>query len=205
MTLPPSYSWYPRGKALSIAYEASEGRRVNVIGAYFPHGLLAGKLCYRSTVALPKRARLAKRKTPEEVAREFGLQCDDVGSIDAARFIDFVWTTAGRPDIASSEWRRERPLMVVLDNYSVHKCQAVKDTLEAWERADIYLVYLPSYSPELSAIEPIWNDTKRNELTSRSYQRVCDLKQAVDDALLRKARRLEEARAKTTSHEPQAA
>ena len=198
MTLPPSYSWYPRGKPLSIPYEASEGRRVNAIGAYFPDGPLAGTFCYETFASQPKRARVAKRKTPEEVALAYGLTLDQVGPINAERFIAFVWKTAGRPEVASSEWRRERPLMVVLDNYSVHKCQAVKDTLQAWERADIYLVYLPSYCPQLSAIEPIWNDTKQNELSSRSHQNVCELKMQVDLALTRKARRLEERCEKTT-------
>src|ERR1051326_7881498 len=166
MTLPPSYSWYPRGKSLSVPYESSEGRRVNAIGAYFPDGPQSGTFCYQTFASLPKHARAAKRKTPEEIALAYGLTFDEVGSIDAERFIAFVWKTAGRPEIASSDWKRERPLMVVLDNYSVHKCQAVKDAQSEWERADIYLVYLPSYSPELSAIEPIWNDTKHNELSS---------------------------------------
>lgn len=198
MTLPPSYSWYPRGKPLSIAYEASEGRRVNAIGAYFPDGLLAGTLRYKTFASLPKHARAAKRKTPEEVALAYGLTLEEVGPIDAERFIAFVWKTAGRPAIASSDWKRERPLMVVLDNYSVHKCQAVKDTLPAWERADIYLVYLPSYCPQLSAIEPIWNDTKHNELTVRSHKNVSDLKHEVDLALTRKAKRLEQRSEETT-------
>jgi len=198
MTLPSCYSWYPRGKPLSIPHEASEGRRVNAIGAYFPDGPLAGTFCYETFASLPKHAREAKRKTPEEVAFAYGLTLDQVGPIDADRFIAFVWKIAGRPEVASSEWKRERPLMVVLDNYSVHKCQAVKDTLQAWERADIYLVYLPSYCPQLSAIEPIWNDTKYNELTSRSHKKVSQLKTEVDLALARKARRLEQQCEKTT-------
>jgi transposase len=205
MTLPPSYSWYPRGRSLSVPYEASEGRRVNAIGAYFPDGLLAGTFRYETFATLPKHARAAKRKTAEEVARAYGLTLDQVGPIDAERFIAFVWKTAGRPVIASSQWKRQRPLMVVLDNYSVHRCQTVKDTLPAWERADIYLVYLPSYCPELSAIEPIWKDTKQNELTERSYKSVCTLKNEVDLALARKARRLEEKCEKSTMLKQQAA
>lgn len=198
MTLPSSYSWYPRGRSLSIPYEASEGRRVNAIGAYFPEGLLAGTFHYETFATLPKHARAAKRKTPEEVAKAYGLTLDQVGSIDAERFIAFVWKTAGRPVIASSDWKRDRPLMVVLDNYSVHRSQAVKDELPVWERADIYLVYLPSYCPQLSAIEPIWNDTKQNELTVRSYKNVCNLKTEVDLALTRKARRLQQQCQETT-------
>lgn len=190
MTLPVCYSWYPRGKTLTIPYEAPQGRRVNVIGAYFSHGPLAGRFCYESFATLPKYAREAKRKTPEEVAHSFGLTADEIGPVDAERFISFVWKTAGRPNISTSDWRRDRPLMIALDNYQVHKCQAVKDTQETWERADIHLVYLPSYCPELSEIEPIWNDVKHNQMTKRSYSQLNDLKLAVDQALLLKAERL---------------
>ena len=199
MTQPPSYSWYPRGKPLSIPFEASEGRRVNVIGAYFPDGPQAGTFLYDSFASLPKHAREAKRRTPEQVALAYGLTLQEVGPIDAERFITFIWKVAGRPPISSSGWKRERPLMVVLDNYSVHKCQAVKDMQLEWERADIYLVYLPSYSPELSAIEPLWNDAKHNEMTTRSHKTVAELKQAVDSALARKAIRLARTQEKTTT------
>jgi transposase len=190
MTLPVCYSWFPRGKTLSISYEAPQGRRVNVIGAYFSHGPLAGRFCYESFAALPKHAREAKRKTPDEVAHSYGLTVNDIGPIDAQRFISFIWKSAGRPEIYRSDWKRDRPLMVVLDNYQVHKCQAVKDIQETWERSDIFLVYLPSYSPELSQIEPIWNDVKHNQMRRRSYQQVSDLKRAVDGALSLKAERL---------------
>jgi hypothetical protein len=195
MTLPVCYSWFPRGKTLSIPYEAPQGRRVNVIGAYFSHGPLAGRFCYESSATLPKYAREAKRKTPEQAAQSFGLTTDETGPIDAERFITFVWKTAGRPTICTSDWKRDRPLMIALDNYQVHKCQAVKEIQETWERADIYLVYLPSYCPELSRIEPIWNDVKHNQMAKRSYQQLIDLKQAVDQALSLKAERL----ANTTS------
>ena len=203
MTLPASYSWYPRGKPLSIPYEASEGRRVNTIGAYFSAGPQEGRFCYETFASLPRHARQAKRKTPEEVAQSYGLTAEQVGPIDAERFIAFVWRTAGRPSPCPSEWKRERPLMIVLDNYSVHKCQAVRQTQAEWERAGIHLVYLPAYSPELSAIEPIWNDIKHNEMTTRSYRSISLLKQAVDQALERKAQRL--ARNKTTALEQRAA
>lgn len=205
MTLPVCYSWFPRGKTLSIPYEAPQGRRVNVIGAYFSHGPLAGRFCYESFATLPKYAREAKRKTPEQVAQSFGLTTEETGPIDAERFISFVWRTAGRPDLCTSNWKRDRPLMIALDNYQVHRCQAVKDIQETWERADIHLVYLPAYCPELSEIEPIWNDVKHNQMTTRSYQKLDELKRAVDQALARKAEQLVNTAAKTTNDQRMAA
>ena len=96
---------------------------------------------------------------------------EDVGPIDAQRFMDFIWQVAQRPEGAPADWRRERPLWIVLDNYSVHKSQTVAETRAAWAAAGIELVYLPAYCPELSAIEPIWNDTKQHHLPTRSFSR----------------------------------
>jgi hypothetical protein len=65
--------------------------------------------------------------------------------------------------------------------------------------ADVHLVYLPAYCPELSAMEPVWNDVKQHQLPIRSFERVVELKHAVDDALARKARHLRQAYSKSTN------
>ena len=88
--------------------------------------------------------------------------------------------------------------MVVLDNYSVHKSQTVADARAQLTAADIHLVYLPAYSPELSRIEPDWNDLKQHHLPIRSFERVVDPKRAVDDALARKAHQLQRTATKTS-------
>lgn len=90
-------------------------------------------------------------------------------------------------------------LDVVLDNYSVHKSQVVTDACPHLEAANVHLVYLPAYCPELSGIEPVWNDLKQHQLRTRSYTRVRDLKQAVEAAFARKADQLQHAAAKSTN------
>ena len=80
--------------------------------------------------------------------------------------------------------------MVVLDNYSVHTSHTVAEACPELEAAGVYLVRLPSYSPELSRIEPDWNDVKHHGMPVRSFERVADLKWAVDEALARKAEQL---------------
>jgi putative transposase len=107
--------------------------------------------------------------------------------IDSEVFLAFVWLVAGRPVEAAAGWRRERPLVVVLDNYSVHKSQRVKTELTALTAANIRLFYLPAYRPELSRIEPLWQDVKYRKLTTRSHAQLGNLKQAVEVALARKA------------------
>jgi hypothetical protein len=57
----------------------------------------------------------------------------------------------------------------------------------------------PSYSPELSDIEPICNDVKHNQMSQRTHQQVCERKDAVDSSLAHKTERLLEASSRTTN------
>jgi transposase len=91
--------------------------------------------------------------------------------------------------------------MIVLDNYSVHKSQTIADARPHLEAANVHLVYLPAYCPELSAIEPVWNDIKQHQLPTRSFAQVRDLKQAVEAALARKAHQLQHAAKSTNIHQ----
>jgi transposase len=88
--------------------------------------------------------------------------------------------------------------MVVVDNYSVHTSEVVEAAKEELAAAGVHLEYLPSYSPELSRIEPDWNDIKQHHLPIRSFEKVAELKRAVDEALARKADQLQRLQAKTT-------
>jgi hypothetical protein len=203
-TLVTNYSWGERGVRVEVAYEAPGGRRVNAIGAYFTAGPLAGRLDYDTWAVLPKSRAKKPRKTVAEQAAAHGLSAAEVGVLDSTRFITFIWRVAGRPANAGRGWVRERPLWLVLDNYSVHKSSAVQQEQEAWRAAGIELVYLPAYSPKLSQIEPVWNDMKQHQLPIRSYPQAGQLKQAVDAAFAQKARLLQANAAKTTnlSHSP---
>jgi len=204
MTLPTSYSWFLQGERLEIAYEAPQGRRVNVIGAHFTHGPEAGRLEYQSWAVLPKSRAKKHRKSEEERAAKHGLRAAEVGPIDAERVVSFLWQIAGRPAEADGVWKRERPLVVALDNYSVHRSEKVEEASVALAAAGVQLMYLARYCPEQSGIEPVWNDVKGHHLPIRSFERVADLKHAVDEALAQKARQLKLAAAQTTNllHRP---
>lgn len=120
MTLPTSFSWYPVGERQKIPYEAPQGRRVNVIGAYISHGVEAGRFQFATTVTLPT-SRAKKPRPRAEQAAAHNLRAEDVGAIDSERFLQFVWQFAGRPAVYTQQWRRERPLIIWMDNYSVQK------------------------------------------------------------------------------------
>ncbi len=133
------------------------------------------------------------------VAASYGLSLSEVGAIDSERFLAFVWQLGGRPLVYASDWKRARPLVIVLDNYSVHKSEQVQAAQPALEAANIRLVYLPSYSPELSDIEPIWQAVKHHEMPQRSQTEIRVMKQTVEQALAQKAETLKTSHAKTTN------
>ena len=87
--------------------------------------------------------------------------------------------------------------MLWVDNYSVHKSERVRQELPALAQAGITICYLPSYTPELSQIEPLWQTVKHREMTQRSYPDLKGLKHAVEEALAKKAARLLTARTET--------
>ena len=200
--MPTTYSWYLQGARLTVPYEAPQGRRVNVIGAYFTHGPEAGRLVSQSWAVLPKCRAKRPRTTPAQRAAAHGLRLDEVGPIDAARLVAFLWQVAGRPADASAAWQRARPLVVALDNYAVHTSATLTAAVPALRAAKVELVYLARYCPEQSRIEPIWNDVKQHYLPTRSFARVADLKQAVDTALAHKAAALCRKSEKSTNVQP---
>jgi DDE superfamily endonuclease len=199
LTLPTTYTWCPQGQRLRVPYQAPQGRRVNAIGACFTHGPDAGRFAYRSWAVLPKSRAKKPRTTPQERAAAHGLSVEEVGPIDAERLVAFLWQIAGRPPEAAADWQRARPLVIALDNYSVHTSQTVVAAQPLLAAANVELVYLARYCPEQSGIEPVWNDVKAHQIPIRSFERVADLKHAVDDALAHKAQILQHAHDKTTN------
>lgn len=69
----------------------------------------------------------------------------------------------------------------------------VANTRPLWTAAASDLFYVPAYCPELSAIEPIWHDTKHHHLPTRSFPQVAQAKHAVEDALAAQIQRLRDA------------
>lgn len=199
MTLPTSYGWYPIGQTQPIPYEAPQGRRINAIGAYCSHGLLAGHFAFETYASVPKSTAKKERKTPEAIALSHQVAVSCLGPLDGERLLAFIWRLAGRPLVYAQDWRRTRRLVIVLDNYSVHKCQAVKEAFPALEAANIVLFYLPSYSPELSQIEPIWRSVKGHGMPYRTQTVLGQAKLAVDDALAEKAKQLLAAKNETAN------
>jgi putative transposase len=166
--MPTGYAWARVGERKIVPYEAPEGRRVNVVGALFPFDPAGPSLVFES-------------------------RCAGEGRYDADAHLRFVHKVAGLPPVLPEGYRRERSCVIVLDNYSVHHSQLVKDKTPLLEAAGVRFFFLPPYSPEMSAIEPHWRQIKYQDLPERSYKTAHALKAAVDEALTRRAERLKAA------------
>jgi putative transposase len=100
---------------------------------------------------------------------------------------DLVWTTKPKAFVAEEvvQFLRELPpaqipTVVVLDNAGIHRSTVVRAARAGLWRRGIYLYYLPPYSPELHAIEPVFRVIKHDELPARRYPTVAALTAAID-------------------------
>jgi hypothetical protein len=161
-TLPTSYTWARAGTRALVWDEPAQGRRLNVLGALAVGGPDPGLVWTAPT-----------------------------GRLDSAAFLEFVWRDVAALPAPPQElplgFRRMRPCVVVLDNYSVHRSALVKATVPDLERVGVGFYYLPPYSPELNRIEELWRHVTYEALPVRSYRTLDDLRTAVTAALNRHA------------------
>jgi transposase len=59
-----------------------------------------------------------------------------------------------------AEQPRTVPCIVLLDNANIHHGEAMEQKRSQWQQRDLYLYYLPPYSPELNRIEILWKQPK---------------------------------------------
>lgn len=52
------------------------------------------------------------------------------------------------------------PTVIVLDNASTHHSEEFQDMIEGWTEKELYIFYLPTYSPHLNIIETLWRKIK---------------------------------------------
>lgn len=147
------------GERKVVRFEAPEGRRINVVGAWAPFDPCGAHLVFQT------------RRMDE-------------GKYDAVAHLQFVTErVAELPPERSLDYRRSRPCVIVLDNYAVHHSKVVKAEIPSLKQAGVRFFFLPKYSPELNLIEPIWRQVKHQDIPDRSYLSTQALQAAVDSAL----------------------
>lgn len=77
----------------------------------------------------------------------------------------------------------DRPVYVVVDNYSIHKARRIRDRLDALAATGLHLFFLPPYSPELNDIEPCWRYIKHQGMEVRLFQSQTALHEGVERGL----------------------
>ena len=75
--------------------------------------------------------------------------------------------------------RKWGKILLVTDNTSQHKHRGVRQYLEVHNGLEI--LYLPTATPRLSAVESVWKDAKYRLATSEHYETLEDLTHAVSE------------------------
>lgn len=78
----------------------------------------------------------------------------------------------------------QNPTLVVMDNASIHTSDHFFNLLSNWQEKGLFPYFLPTYSPELNAIEILWRKIKYEWLSFSAYDHFKKLQEAVDEVLI---------------------
>lgn len=67
--------------------------------------------------------------------------------------------------------------IVILDNSPIHKSKKFMAKIEEWKEKDLWIYFLPPYSPELNLIEILWRRIKYQWLDFDAYISFQNLKE----------------------------
>lgn len=69
----------------------------------------------------------------------------------------------------AKEKKSAKPKLIVLDNAPIHRSEEFEEELEELAKCGVYVMFLPSYSPELNFIEMLWKKIKYEWLPMDIY------------------------------------
>jgi transposase len=73
--------------------------------------------------------------------------------------------------------------ILVIDNAPVHHSKAFETRIKGWQEQDLYVYFLPKYSPELNKIETLWRFIKYSWLPFDAYTNIQNLKERLIEIL----------------------
>ena len=73
--------------------------------------------------------------------------------------------------------------VVILDNAPIHHSDEFQAQIAIWEEQDLFIFFLPTYSPHLNIIERLWLKTKYEWLKPHHYESFEILTNAVEEIL----------------------
>ena len=71
--------------------------------------------------------------------------------------------------------------VIVLDNAPFHHANVFKNKIKEWQEQDLYIWFLPPYSPHLNLIETLWRKIKYEWLKPADYANWNALNKALDN------------------------
>jgi transposase len=74
---------------------------------------------------------------------------------------------------------RTQRTAIVLDNAPIHKSHEFLEAIKRWEEQDLFVFFLPTYSPHLNIIETLWRKMKYEWLKPQNYLNCDTLSAAV--------------------------
>jgi transposase len=77
--------------------------------------------------------------------------------------------------------RCKKPTVIVLDNATFHTSEKFREKRKAWERQDLFVFYLPKYSPHLNLIETLWRKMKYEWIRPKDYRSKTALKRRIKE------------------------
>ena len=105
---------------------------------------------------LSRPGKLKVYSTPKSINSEFIIEC-----------VDEVALTV------------KRPTVLVFDNAPWHCAHQVLKKQDEWAEKELYLFFLPTYSPHLNLIETLWRKIKYEWLRPEHYESAKTLKEAI--------------------------
>lgn len=96
---------------------------------------------------MSRNGKLKVFSTPQTINSDFILECVD--------------------QIAQSI---QKPTVLVMDNAPWHRAEKIIQKCREWEDKDLYVFFLPTYSPHLNLIETLWRKIKYEWLKPKDYR-----------------------------------
>ena len=73
--------------------------------------------------------------------------------------------------------------VIVLDNAPIHRSKLFKSKIKQWQEQDLFIFFLPPYSPELNKIEILWRFIKYKWLNFDAFLNFNNLKERLIDVI----------------------
>lgn len=100
---------------------------------------------------------------------------ENEGSINS----EFVVASIDKWIIETQIDTTKKMTVLVLDNAPIHHSELFKKQIEMWEEKNLFIFFLPKYSPHLNKIETLWRKTKYEWIRPEDYSSYKTLKQSV--------------------------